>query len=131
MASALRVLPTPTQYYVAVSVSGEDVSAYELSNNGVTWDPVSYIPVNNTAGRTIFKDLGTTVFFNPRTGEPPVDLRKVAVISDEGIEVNQIKYIPLGTRLKGNATQQRAAYKSCWVALMGASVAEQQFGLRS
>ena len=90
------------------------------------------VPVTGTS-RTIYRDLGMTVFYNPRDplSGPPVDLRKVAVVSAEGLEVDQVIYIPLGTRLKGTDTQQRADVESCWVSLMAAGVAERQFGLRS
>jgi hypothetical protein len=131
MASALRVLPVPTQYYVSVTVSNEDVSTFDLSTTGV-WVASPYIPSHtDVSGRVLFKDLGKTIFYNPATGNPPVDLRKVAVVSTNGLEVDKIRYIPLGTRLKGTLAQQRAQYNSCWVALIASSVAERQFGLRS
>jgi hypothetical protein len=130
MSSALRSLPVPTQYYVAVTLSGEDVSHYELDEGA--WTSVVITPVSGS-GRDIYRDLGMTVFYNPKTPSagPPVDLRKVAVVTSDGLDVDQVIYIPLGTRLKGTDVQQRADVESCWVSLMAAGVAERQFGLRS
>lgn len=136
MSSALRSLPVPTQYYVAVTQLGEAVNRYELVEG--VWTDVLTTPVNSDSeigavGRGIYRDLGVTVFYNPTTPSagPPVDLRKVAVVTSEGLDVDQVIYIPLGTRVKGTDAQQRAADESCWVSLMAASVASRQFGLRS
>jgi hypothetical protein len=134
MSSALRSLPVPTQYYVAVTLSGEVVNHYRLS--GDDWVPEAITPVLGSGvsrGRDVYRDLGMTVFYNPKTPSagPPVDLRRVAVVTSDGLDVDQVIYIPLGTRLKGTDVQQREPVESCWVSLMAAGVAERQFGLRS
>jgi len=134
MSSALRSLPVPTQYYVAVSSPGESVNRYHLDEEDV-WRAALMTPVDNDDGgvRDIYRDLGMTVFYNPKTPSagPPVDLRRVAVVTSDGLDVDQVIYIPLGTRVKGTDVQQRAPVESCWVSLMAAGVAERQFGLRS
>ena len=131
MASALRILPSPNQYYVAVCLSGQDVSTFTLSSDGITWLAAAREPVT-ALKREVYRDLGKTILYNPTTGNPPVDLRKVALMSTDGqTGTSQVLYIPLGTRLRGSVTQQQAQYKSCWVALMSTSLASQQFGLRS
>jgi len=133
MSSALRSLPVPTQYYVAVCPEGENVYHYVYDEDD-GWTATSIQPVTS-AGRTIYKDLGVTILYNPRTTNPllspPVDLRKVAPVSTVGLLTEEVMYIPLGTRLKGTSTQQRELDESCWVSLMAAGVSERQFGLRS
>lgn len=131
MSSALRSLPVPTQYYVGIASSGTSVNRYQRNTITGVWSAVSL--TGDTYTRGIYRDLGMTVFYNPRdpASGPPVDLRKVAFVSLNGLDVDQVFYIPLGTRVKGTDAQQRADVESCWVSILAAGVAERQFGLRS
>lgn len=119
MSSALRTLANPGRYYV--SVVADNATHYTLNSTTGVWDSSSA-----DFSDKILKDLGKIVYFDPTNTDntaPPVDVRKVAEVTTEGlVSTGQVYYVPLGTRVRGTRADQEDI-PSCWVVQVAASVA--------
>lgn len=120
MSSGIRKLPEPGHYYV--SVDADNAPHYTLADGKWTDATANF-------SDKVFKDMGKTYYYDPvksvpasgtRTA-PPVDVRKVAEVSTDGVTAT-VYYIPLGTRVRGKKDQQ-SGIPSCWVAQTAARVA--------
>lgn len=125
MSSALRNFPAlPSQLRTYVSVTdAADVSlySYTVDSEGV-WTDSSFAGV--TVSNEIYEDLGKVVFHDPvayaadPTSTPPVDVRKMRVLSTDGlIAVGSEVYLPLGTRVRDTTGMTSSDIPTCWVGL--------------
>lgn len=123
MSSGLRTLSDPGLYFVSVTLG--TANHYTLNATTGAWTDAT-----GTFTDKVFRDLGKIHYYDPvrsvpasgnRTA-PPVDVRKVAELTVDGVETGQVYYIPLGTRVRGLRTQQNDI-PSCWVAQAAAGIA--------
>ena len=129
MSSGLRARADPGLYFV--SIDADSSPHYTLNTETGKWTDATANFSNK-----VFKDLGKIIYYDPVESlaasgtriAPPVDVRKVAELTAQGVEsTGTVYYVPLGTRVRGTRAQQ-ANIPSCWIAQVAASVASLRSG---